>query len=120
MNRLRNLYNSYNSINSKKLSIVLLCLFLFLIVVFISFHELTHDEAKAWLISRDASFYDLMFRIPHYEGHPPFWHLILASVSKMGIPYELGIKGVQIISAGILAAVFICLSPFNNVIKKLC
>ena len=41
-------------------------------------HEPWYDEAVAWQIARSASVKDILFEIPHYEGHPPLWHLILA------------------------------------------
>ena len=34
-------------------------------------HEPWFDEAQAWVIARDNSLKDILFFIPHYEGHPP-------------------------------------------------
>lgn len=67
---------------------------LFVVLFFLvsAFHEPMYDEAQAWLIARDASWGELIFTIPHYEGHPPFWHLILAVFAKSGVPFELGLR----------------------------
>ena len=57
-------------------------------------HEPWFDEAQAWQIAKCASFYDMLFVIPHYEGHPPLWHLILAIPAKLGVPFEIGLKSI--------------------------
>ena len=47
------------------------------VIVGMSFHEPWFDEAQAWQIARSASLREILFEIPHYEGHPQLWHLIL-------------------------------------------
>ncbi|MBQ7782588.1 MAG: hypothetical protein IJ368_01325, partial [Oscillospiraceae bacterium] len=61
------------------------------------FHEPWYDEAQAWLIARDASYYDILFDIPHYEGHPPLWHLILSIPAKLGLPFEISLSAVMLV-----------------------
>ena len=51
------------------------------------YHEPWFDEAQAWQIAKCASIKEILFKIPHYEGHPPLWHLILAIPAKLGVPY---------------------------------
>lgn len=58
------------------------------------FHEPWFDEAQAWQIGKCASLHDLLFEIPHYEGHPPFWSILLAIPAKVGVPFEWGLKGI--------------------------
>ena len=58
------------------------------------YHEPWFDEAQAWLIARDASYGDILFLLPHYECHPPLWHLILSLPAKLGAPFEAGLKSV--------------------------
>ncbi len=67
---------------------------LFVIIYIISaiMHEPMYDEAQAWMIARDASWSEILMQIPHYEGHPPLWHLILAVFAKTGIPFEVGLR----------------------------
>ena len=55
-------------------------------------HEPWLDECQAWQIGRCASIKEILFIIPHYEAHPPLWHLILAIPAKLGISFEFGIK----------------------------
>jgi len=71
-----------------------ICLFLFLAAygVITSFHEPWFDEAQAWQIAKCASLKEILFKLPHYEGHPPLWHLILAVPAKSGVPFEIGLK----------------------------
>ena len=71
---------------------VKLLIFLFvtgLVITGLYFHEPLFDAAQSWLIGRDASMYDILFVLPHYEGHPPLWHIILKAVSLMGLSYEV-------------------------------
>lgn len=64
------------------------------------FHEPWFDEAQAWQIAKCAGFRDIFLEIPHYEGHPPLWHLLLSVPAKLGVPFEAGLKSV----GGIIAA----------------
>lgn len=94
--------------------------FLFFIVLYIVvsvFHEPMYDEAQAWMIARDASWFDLIFEIPHYEGHPPFWHLILALFAKSGVPFEIGLRipGALFCIASVWFILF--KSPFPRMVK---
>ncbi len=71
------------------LYIVCLCLISY-------YHEPWHDEAQAWLIARDDSLWHLITHTTHYEGHPPLWHFMLMLPAKLGVPFELGLKAVNI------------------------
>lgn len=82
-------------------------------------HEPWYDEAVAWQIARCASIQDILFEIPHYEGHPPLWHLILAPFAKLGAPYELSLSIVSLIFAGIACFLIIYKSPFPRIIRLL-
>lgn len=81
------------------------------------FHELWFDEAQAWIIAKDAPLFDIIFKIPHYETHPPLWHLILCIPAKAGFPYEPSMKVIQILTAVFMIAVLEFKSPLPNVIK---
>lgn len=98
------------------LAFALFTVFYILISVF---HEPMYDEAQAWMIARDASWYELVFQIPHYEGHPPFWHLILAVFAKAGVPFEIGLRipGAIFCIASIWVLIF--RSPFPKIVKCL-
>ncbi len=40
-------------------------------------HEIWLDEAHHWLLARDSDSILKMFRNMRYEGHPPFWNILL-------------------------------------------
>lgn len=94
---------------------------LFAIVYIISafMHEPMYDEAQAWMIARDASWSELLLQIPHYEGHPPFWHLILAIFAKAGLPFDIGLRipGALFCFAAVWCILF--KSPFPKSVKCL-
>ena len=57
-------------------------------VVGMIFHEPWYEEAQPYLVGRDASWHDVIFLIPHYEGHPPLWHILVKLASMFGAPYD--------------------------------
>ncbi|EFH27540.1 MULTISPECIES: hypothetical protein [Gardnerella] len=84
------------------------------VVVVMCFHEPWFDEAQSWLIARDSSFADLLTLRPHYEGHPPLWTLLLSIPAKTGVPYEIGLKGVQLLCTALLGGWLIFRAPFSK------
>ena len=84
------------------------------VAVVMYFHEPWFDEAQSWLIARDSSFVDLLTPRPHYEGHPPLWTLLLSIPAKTGIPYEIGLKGVQLLCVALLGGWLIFRAPFSK------
>lgn len=88
-----------------------------LLIAVMIFHEPWFDEAQSWLIARDASVHDMLFHIPHYEGHPPLWWLLLAVPAKLGVPYELGLKTVQAVFAVFGVYLLLFKSPFPIWVK---
>ena len=101
------------------------CLVLFVVSALIGFcsHELTYDEAQAWQIAKTASWKDIVTLIPVYEGHPPFWHLLLAVPAKLNMEWRViyplvGLGGmitcaVLILFASPFPKWVRCLLPFN-------
>ncbi|MDP4120111.1 MAG: hypothetical protein Q8876_03530 [Bacillota bacterium] len=87
-------------------------IFLASIVFVSSFHEPWLDETQAWLIARSASIKDLLFLIPHYEVHPPFWSLLLLPFARSGMPVEFGLKFVSIALCAVSVWLIIFKSPF--------
>ncbi|WP_421787824.1 ABC transporter ATP-binding protein [Gardnerella sp. DNF01141] len=88
--------------------------YLVIVVIVMCFHEPWFDEAQSWLIARDSSFADLLTLRPHYEGHPPLWTLLLSIPAKTGVPYEIGLKGVQLLCTALLGGWLIFRAPFNR------
>ena len=105
-------------VNRRLEKIVFLVFTGFFLVVAIC-HEPWYDEALAWQIARSGTLKDILFSVPHYEGHPPFWYLLLAIPAKLGVPYELGLKTVSGIAT--LGSVWLLLfrSPFPRVVRCL-
>ena len=75
------------------------------------------DEAQAWQIAKTASIYDIVFTIPHYEGHPPLWHLVLVPFAKTGIPWQLGLRFVGLLCSAWAFFLLIFKAPFARWIR---
>ncbi|MCM1578405.1 MAG: hypothetical protein NC078_06375 [Ruminococcus sp.] len=103
----------------KKGFAVLFVLFILLQGVVSLFHEPWLDEAQAWLIARDASYYDMIFVIPHYEGHPCIWTLLLSIPAKLGLPYEGSLKVIMLIISALCAYLLMFRSPFPDLVKAM-
>ena len=96
---------------AKKLEIFTFCLFLALLVFVSLFHEPWFDEFQAWGISKD-SIYNILFVIPHNEGHPPLLYLILKCFSIFNMPAEIGLKTVNIAFMSLAMVLLLFKSPF--------
>lgn len=83
------------------------------------FHEPWYDEAQAFLIARDASLHDIFFVIPHYEGHPPLWHLLLLIPARLGLSCKLTLGIAQMITYAMAVLVLEFRSPFHKITKML-
>lgn len=105
--------------DKKKVTVhrIVLAIYCVLHLVMTIFHEPWYDEAEAWQIARCASVKDILFTIPHYEGHPPLWHLILAIPAKFGMPYELSLSLVSLLFSATAVALFLKYAPFNEWVK---
>ena len=93
----------------------------YLVVVCITmvFHEPWFDEAQSWLIARDGSYRDMLLIRPHYEGHPPLWWLMLSIPAKTGVPYEWGLKGVELLCSALMAGILVFRSPLPRLMTAL-
>ncbi len=102
-----------------KAEILALVLYVLGITILSCFHEPWFDEAQAWQIARCASFREMVFEVPHYEGHPPLWYLILAPFAKLGAPYEFSIAAVNITFCSAAVALLLFRSPFPKAVRCL-
>jgi len=98
---------------------IALLLYMLGISVVTAFHEPWFDEAQAWDIAKSASYQRILFEIPHYEGHPPLWHLLLSIFAKTGCPYEFSIKLVNVGFCTLAMALLILKSPFPKGVRCL-
>lgn len=110
--KLRNLQSSHNARTLAQL--LAFVLYIAIIAIVMCFHEPWFDEAQSWLIACDSPIASIFSIRTHYEGHPPFWNLLLAIAAKNGVPYEFGIKGIQLVCASLLGAWLIFKSPFKH------
>lgn len=118
-NILLRFFDFFENIPGKFPEIFVLCLYTVLLAIIAYFHEPWFDEAQSWLIARAAGFKEMLFYIPHYEGHPPFWWFVLAPFAKAGLPYELTLKTINISLCSIGMGLFLFKAPFKRVIKFL-
>ena len=102
-----------------KCDVITLIIYLFGVCTVSYFHEPWFDEAQSWAIARSGTIKEILFDIPHYEGHPPLWHLILVPFAKLGAPYELSLAAVNIFFMTLAVAVLLFKSPFPKLIRCL-
>lgn len=93
--------------------------FIALSIVMFVFHEPWYDEIQAWMVASDASIGEMIWHLPHYEGHPPFWTLILALFAKTGVPMEIGLRIPTLLFSGAAAFLVIFKAPFHKWIRCL-
>lgn len=94
-----------------------LILYVVSIAIISAYHEPWFDEAQSWMIARDASYHDMIFYIPHYEGHPPLWWLYLSLFAKTGVPYELGLKTAAILLNTVAMGILLFKAPFPKIVR---
>lgn len=102
-----------------KCDVITLIIYLLGVCTVSFFHEPWFDEAQSWAIARSGTIKEILFEIPHYEGHPPLWHLILVPFAKLGAPYELSLAVVNIFFITLAVAVLLFKSPFPKLIRCL-
>ncbi|MBQ3037198.1 MAG: hypothetical protein IJD31_09760, partial [Lachnospiraceae bacterium] len=93
--------------------------FILLTIIMYIFHEPWYDEIQAWMVASDASFKEMIFELPHYEGHPPFWTLLLSVFAKNGVPMEIGLRIPALLFSTIAAYIVIFKAPFKRWIRCL-
>lgn len=98
---------------------LVLLLYVGCMIVITLYHEPWYDEAQSWLIARDASITDIIFKVPHFEGHPPLWHLYLVPFAKLGMPYEAGIKSASILLNAVAMGIMLFKAPFPKIYRFL-
>ncbi len=102
-----------------KAEILALLLYIIGTVVVSCFHEPWFDEVQAWMIARSASLSEILFEIPHYEGHPQLWHLLLMPFAKAGLPFHPAISTVNLTCCTAAMAILLFRSPFSKIVRCL-
>lgn len=110
--------NLDNNIQVKKKNIypevVVFVLYVIVTLAMFVFHELWYDEIQAYMLAKDASCFDLIFDVTHYEGHPPVFSLLLALFAKSNVNMDLGLRIVSF-SFSLVATYFVM---FKAPLKK--
>ena len=123
MSGIKDILSSKTTQENKKKDLItgLFVLFLYTagIIFVTSFHELWFDESQAWLIAKCASYKEILTYIPHYEGHPPLWHLILSVFAKNGAPVDFSLKAINTVFSVSAMALLIFRSPFPKIVRYL-
>ncbi len=81
------------------------------------FHEGCFDEVHAWNIAKDASIYEIIFKVPYYEGHPALWHLILFPFVRLGLSIDISMTIITTVFSVLAVYVLVFKSPFPRVVK---
>ena len=110
-------YAKAENTGERKVERLIFVVYAVLLLVICCFHEPWYDEAEAWQMARGAGISDLLFYIPHYEGHPALWYLILAIPAKLGVPYEWGLKAVSYAAALVYGWLLLFRSPFPKPLR---
>ena len=104
-------------IHEKNIPVVVTLLYAIFHLLMAIVHEPWFDEAEAWQIARSASLQTLLTEVPHYEGHPPLWHLILMPFAKVGAPYELSLTLISLFFTGTAVYLILRFAPFPNWVR---
>jgi len=103
-------------IKTHSIELAAFILYVFLLITIGIYHEPWFDEFQAWGISKDSIF-NILFVIPHYEGHPPLWHLILKCFSVFNVPAEIGLRIPNIIFISAAMWLLIFKAPFKRIYR---
>ena len=118
MNMINNIINKIaNWKPSVVFSYIVFAIWIITFFIVSCFHEPWLDEAQAWLIARDVSYHDILFTMPHYEGHPSLWWLVLSVPAKLHLPYEMSLTVVSLIFSAVTVYLIIFKSPFFTAFK---
>lgn len=102
--------------NRKAECITLLC-YAVLLVLVSSFHEPWFEENQAWQIARSASLREILLEVPHYEGHPPLWYLLLSVFAKTGFPPDVTLHCINITFCTAAMGVLLFCSPLPRIVR---
>lgn len=108
-----------NKRSSQKIEWTVFVLFTVSLAIVSFFHEPWFDEAQAWQIARCASLREILFELPHYEGHPALWHLMLFLPARLGFPYELSLALFAFLAISASGWLLLFRSPFPMAVRCL-
>jgi hypothetical protein len=92
--------------------------YLILVLFCMYHHELWGDELHSWNIVKGSGSWSELFANIRYEGHPPFWYLVLYPVTRLSHSL-LWLQAVQFLFTAAVAIVLLYYSPFSRIVKAL-
>ena len=91
---------------------LILAVYVALVVVGATHHEMWRDEVRAWSIATAGNSFTAIFGNLHNEGHPPLWYLILRAAAAIARGSRLALPAVAALIATAAVAVFLFRAPF--------
>lgn len=82
------------------------------------FHEPWYDELQAYAVAK-GKISDILYLVPHYEGHPPLWYLILKFFQLFSGNPEIVLRIPNLIIMYTAAWLLVFKSPFPKIIRGL-
>ncbi len=107
----------FHFIRTHKFYALIMLIYTFIGVGILLSHEPWRDEAQAWLIGRDLSFFG-MIRQMYFEGHPCLWSFLLSFFAKFHFPY-FTLNIISFLFMWISAFLILVYSPFSLIGKIL-
>jgi len=109
--------NKIESVKGRKAEYIVLILYVICHIVITCFHEPWYDEAEAWNIAKSGSLKEIILDVPHLEGHPALWYIILKLFIAVGIAYELALNICSLIFSGMAVYLLLFKSPFPRAVR---
>lgn len=79
-------------------------------------HDPWRDEIQAWNMARDMSVWQLLGNAG-YEGHPIGWHLLIKSLTLLGLPFT-SLRVTNLAIALAVGAMFFFRAPFSLLLRS--
>jgi len=86
-------------------------LFIVLFAVISYYHEPWEDELQSFFIAKETTYYEMIFRLGHGEGHPALWWILLSIPAKIGLGPDVSLKLVSFIFS--IASAYIIIFKFH-------
>jgi hypothetical protein len=93
-------------------------LYISLVIFGMHNHELWGDEIHSWNIAKGSHTLKELFGNIRYEGHPPFWYLVLFSITHFSHSLFY-LKAIQLMFVACAGFVLLFFSPFSSIQKVL-
>ena len=76
----------------KIVEIIFYIIYIVLFLVLSHYHEPWNDEVQSFMIAKDATYKEMIFRLGHGEAHPALWWIMLSIFAKNGVNMMISLK----------------------------